>query len=120
MVTISVSMTPKYCQNCGTKAESALAKFCASCGNPLNGLPAAKSVAAQARTMPSRLSRTSQVDDGDDDEGTDTDVVPQLSKLDFEISDDGPSEFAGFSAANTFSFNPDGTQSPRKFKPRRL
>lgn len=113
-------MTPKYCQNCGTKAESALAKFCASCGTSLNGLPAVKSVAAQVRTMPSRLSRSSQVAQDDDEEGTDVDSVPQLSKLDFEISEDGPSEFAGFSAANTFSFNPDGSQSPRKFKPRRL
>lgn len=114
-------MTKKYCQNCGTKAESALAKFCASCGTPLNGLPAVKSVAPQVRTMPSRLARSSQVvDDGYDEEGTDTDVVPQLSKLDFEISEDGPSEIAGFSTANTFCFNQDGTQSPRKFKPRKL
>ncbi len=109
-------MTPKYCQNCGTKSESALAKFCASCGTPFAG--AVSTSLAQTRKPPSRLSRAAGIDD--DPEGTDVDSVPQLSKLEVRIEEDGGSEFAGFSSASSFSFNPDGTPVIRKFKPRRL
>lgn len=109
-------MTPKYCQNCGTKAESALAKFCASCGTPFAG--AVSTSIAQVRKPPARLSRVAGIDD--DPEGTDVDSVPQLSKLEVQIDDGGASEFEGFSSASSFSFNPDGTTAFKKFKPRRL
>lgn len=111
-------MTPKYCQNCGTKAESAVSKFCASCGTPLNGL--ASTSVAQVRKMPAKFSRPIQSGENDDDEGTDISEVPQLSNLELEIDDDGPVEFAGYSSASTFVINPDGSQSIRKFKPRKI
>lgn len=108
-------MTPKYCQNCGTKSENKTAHFCASCGTPLNGVTSVSTV--QTRRPPSRLSRATESDDPD---ATDIEYVPEINKLEVQIDGDGSSEFPGFSSASSFSINPDGTSSVRKFKPRRL
>lgn len=103
-------MHPKYCSNCGTKAESSLAKFCSSCATPLNGI-AAKAAPKMARAA-------QEIDD--DPDATDATYVPVLSELSINIEEDDVSEYPGFSQAQTFSITQDGTQVSRKFKPRRL
>lgn len=103
---IIVYMAAKYCPHCGKQQPSALANFCFSCGEPLAGAKkssAQKAVAAEI-----------------DEDGTEVYAVPNIDKLTVEVSSEGASEFASFSAGKSFGFNPDGTAAQRKFKSRRI
>lgn len=97
----------KYCPHCGKPQPSALANFCFSCGEPLAG---AKRVSAPKAAVASEI----------DEDGTDVLAVPNIDKIVVEVSSEGASEFASFSAGKSFGFNPDGTAAQRKFKSRRI
>lgn len=99
-------MTPKYCQNCGTKSALATAKFCAVCGTPFAG-----GIKSLSSIHPSRQL---------DEEGSDITHVPQIDKLDCEYAESDVAEYQGFQAGAAFSILPDGMNAPKKFKPRRL
>ena len=82
-------MTTLYCQECGHKNEYSLhpPNFCGGCGIKLGGGLEKN----QAREGPKRkLKRPSFMEDDDhDDDGTDIDHVPDIGKLDVNISYEG-------------------------------
>jgi uncharacterized Zn finger protein (UPF0148 family) len=100
-------MTSKYCPACGTKAPSAVAKFCTNCGHSLNTLT------STAKT--SQASR--QFDDSED--GSDVFVVPELDGLQVTISGDDDDE-KYVQTVSSFSLSANGGTVPKKFKPRKL
>ena len=114
-------MSPKYCMHCGTKAESPLAKFCASCGESLGSAKKESAASEIKPRIPSRFQRGQQSQaTADGADFTDVDEIPDIKKLDVSIDNEGSTEFPGFSAGNSFSLNADGSLGQKKFTPRRL
>ena len=77
-------MAIKFCTDCGKKVEYKFSppKFCADCGSPM-GI-----ANANEATPPRRVSRKIEVLN---DNETDADSVPHISKLEYELDDFGAS-----------------------------
>lgn len=100
-------MTPKYCPNCGTKAQSATAKFCGNCGQSLNSLTTTTKIQSSAR----------QLDDSED--ASNVMEVPKLNGLQVSISGDDDDE-RYVQTLSSFSLTADGGAVAKRFKPKRL
>ena len=79
-------MPIKFCTDCGTKLEYKFSspKFCSSCGNPVGGLNANASKRKLEETKPKKIEPLN-------DNETDAEYVPSLTKLEYEIDDLGAS-----------------------------
>lgn len=76
----------KYCSECGAKHEYKFSppKFCSNCGAPMG--------AVQKESKPlNRNVTASKKSKAINDEETDAEFVPQISKLEYEIEDFGAS-----------------------------
>ena len=76
----------KYCSECGAKHEYKFSppKFCSNCGAPMG--------VAQSESKPlNRNIATSKKSKAINDEETDAEFVPNISKLEYEIEDFGAS-----------------------------
>lgn len=106
-------MSAVFCSNCGAKHEYAgfAPNFCSKCGTPLNSKGVQQS---SARVQPVKTVSRTQHDDESEDE-SDVEQLPQIDKLDVEISIEG-----GFRAFNLeeLSKSPQTAQA-QKFKPNR-
>jgi hypothetical protein len=108
ILALILSMTNKYCPECGTKAPLATSNFCTSCGQSLNTLTTTTKTAKASR----------QIDD-DDGEGSNVFAVPELDSLEVSISgDDDDDKYV--QTLNSFSFTASGGTTPKKFKPRHI
>lgn len=108
-------MTPKYCPNCGTKAQSATAKFCGNCGQSLNTLTTtAKTISVNDYGV---QSSARQLDDFED--ASNVMEVPKLDGLQVSISGDDDDE-RYVQTLNSFSLTADGGAVAKRFKPKRL
>ena len=76
----------KYCSECGAKHEYKFSppKFCSNCGAPM-GVAQNESKPLNRNTTASRKSKAIN------DEETDAEFVPNISKLEYEIEDFGAS-----------------------------
>ena len=76
----------KYCSECGAKHEYKFSppKFCSNCGAPM-GVAQNESKPLNRNTTASRKSKAIN------DEETDAEFVPNISKLEYEIEDFGGS-----------------------------
>ena len=76
----------KYCSECGAKHEYKFSppKFCSNCGAPM-GVAQNESKPLNRNTTASRKSKAIN------DEETDAESVPNISKLEYEIEDFGAS-----------------------------
>jgi len=76
----------KYCSECGAKHEYKFSppKFCSNCGAPMGGAQN-KSNTLEKKTTASKKSKSINEDE------TDAEFVPQISKLEYEIEDFGAS-----------------------------
>ncbi len=77
----------KFCSECGAKVEYKFSppKFCSSCGNPMG-------VASLNESKPlDRNARGSRKSQAINDDETDAEFVPDISKLEYEIEDYGDS-----------------------------
>lgn len=101
-------MTNKYCPECGTKAPSAISKFCASCGQSLNTL-----------TTTTKTAKASHQIDDDSEDGSNVFVVPELSGLEVSISGADDDE-KYVQTLNSFSFTESGGTIAKRFKPRKI
>lgn len=74
-------MSYKYCENCGHKNQyiGVLPKFCNNCGSNMSGEKSVKRVVKN-----SIASKKSKVELNEDE--TDMDYVPNISKLEYEVS----------------------------------
>lgn len=93
-------MTHKYCQTCGTKHVIS-AKFCSSCGNSFSG-------ATKPTTVAQRHPR--QDEDGDGD----VSFVPSISKLEYEIVNDGNTKLTVNDVINRPPIDPSLRREPEK------
>jgi len=77
-------MAIKFCTDCGTKLEYKFSspKFCSNCGNPLGGLN------TNASKRKSEETKSKKIEPLNDNE-TDAEYVPSLTKLEYEIDDFG-------------------------------
>ena len=76
----------KYCSECGAKHEYKFSppKFCSNCGNPM-GVARNESKPLNRNATASKKSKVIN------DEETDAESVPHISKLEYEIEDFGAS-----------------------------
>ena len=76
----------KYCSECGAKHEYKFSppKFCSNCGAPM-GVAQNESKPLNRNTTASKKSKAIN------DEETDAEFVPKISKLEYEIEDFGAS-----------------------------
>ena len=82
-------MSTLYCTECGYKNEYSLhpPSFCGGCGARIDGVSSAEPQKSKSR--PKRKLKKPTFLEGKDDDETDIDYVPDIGKLDVDISYEG-------------------------------
>jgi hypothetical protein len=95
-------MAHKYCKNCGAKNQyvGTVPKFCSSCGKPFGAIAVAK------RVVKNHLSQKPSSEKFNEDE-TDVDFLPNISKLEYEIS---PFESKAFKMEDIVNLEENGEE----------
>lgn len=95
-------MAHKYCKHCGSKNQyiGSVPKFCSSCGKPFGSTAVAK------RVVKNPLSQKASSEMLNEDE-TDVDFLPNISKLEYEVS---PFEMKAFKIEDVVNLEEDGEE----------
>jgi len=85
-------MASSFCTNCGHKMTYSFSppNFCGKCGTKLNASVATASVPPKTLPQKRSVDEDEWIDDGDDEEYSNSDDLPSISSLAYELEPDSP------------------------------
>lgn len=106
-------MSLLYCSQCGKKHEYNFAKpnFCSACGYSLGVVLASKQPTA-AKAPARKVRPTTDEEDFDDEDFSDTDELPEIDKLEFDV--ENFSDYNSFSLGSIFGQDQTIPKTTRK------